>query len=196
MSEARSDFKLNNENMVRLFYPTLPRTFKNIEVLIKAAKVLHQRGVRRFEIRITLSATDSLYARYLAFCARNIEGICFIGRLSHKAVFDEYRQSDALVFPSKLETWGLPLTEAKSMGLAVLAADLPYARETLGVYDRVNFFDPDDPYQLADHIEALASGKGFEGSDFSMPAGVPVLNGWDELVSCITSQDNPPETTK
>jgi glycosyltransferase involved in cell wall biosynthesis len=87
----------------------------------------------------------------------------------------------------------LPLSEAKSLGLPVLAANLPYARETLGVYDKVNFFDPDDPYQLADNIIALASGKGFEGSDFSMPTGVPVLNGWDELLACITTHDNPPE---
>jgi glycosyltransferase involved in cell wall biosynthesis len=191
--EDRSSYKANKVGQIRLFYPTLPRTFKNVEILIKAAEILNQRGFRRFEIRITLSAADSLYARYLVFNARHVDGIRFIGRLSHEAVFSEYRQSDALVFPSKLESWGLPLSEAKSLGLPVLAANLPYARETLGVYDKVNFFDPDDPYQLADKIIALASGKGFEGSDFSMPTGVPVLNGWDELLACITTHDNPPE---
>ncbi|MEH6470959.1 MAG: glycosyltransferase [Halopseudomonas sp.] len=179
---------------VRLFYPTLPRTFKNIELLIAAAKLLNRRGFDGFEIIITVSKHDSLYVRYLAFLAKNVEGIRFIGRLSHQQVMDEYRQSDALVFPSKLETWGLPLSEAKTLALPVLAAALPYAKETLGTYPSVNFFDPNDPADLADNIEALAAGKGFEGCDFQVPAGVPVVEGWGPLLRCICSSDQPADS--
>lgn len=172
---------------LRLFYPTLPRTFKNIELLINTAKVLHQRGCIDFEIRITVAKQDSLYARYLVFLAKGVAGIRFIGRLSHQQVMDEYAQSAALVFPSKLETWGLPLSEAKSLELPVLAADLSYAKETLGEYAKVSFFNPDDAAVLADQIQTMAEGKHrFDGSFFKLPIVVPLVSGWDELLSYVT----------
>ncbi|WP_210397640.1 glycosyltransferase [Motiliproteus sediminis] len=176
----------DGDNTVRLLYPTLPRSFKNIEHLIKAAAALEGLGVRGFEIRITVSEKDSLYARYLIWSARRIESIRFLGRLTREQVESEYAACDALVFPSKLETWGLPLTEAKFHGLPILAADLPYAKETLGQYARVSFFDPGDAQQLADRIRELISGTlRFEGSNFVMPDNTPVVNGWDDLIRYV-----------
>ncbi|MEH6649467.1 MAG: glycosyltransferase [Motiliproteus sp.] len=186
-----STYSASNGKNLQLFYPTLPRTFKNIELLIDAAKLLHQRGFHRFEIAITVSGKDSLYARYLVWLAKGVAGIRFIGRLPYSQVMQQYRQSDALVFPSKLETWGLPLTEAKSLNLPVLAADLSYARETLGQYAKVRFFDPTRADALADQIESMAAGKDFQGSDFVVSGDVPLVNGWDELVAYIMQEDKP-----
>ena len=190
-AKAVEPYTVNNKGgcqtgLLRLFYPTLPRSFKNIELLIESAELLECRGVSGFEIRITISKEDGLYARYLAWRARKLKTIRLIGRLTREQVEIQYQQCNALVFPSKLETWGLPLTEAKSHGLPILAADLPYAKETLGQYEPVAFFEPSNAGQLADQIEQLSLGAlGFSGSYFEQPLDTPVLEGWDELLSYI-----------
>ena len=63
--------------------------------------------------------------------SKKIPQIFFIGRKSHKEVLNLYKQIDYLIFSSKLETWGLPLSEASQCSIPILAPDLPYARETL-----------------------------------------------------------------
>ena len=56
---------------------------------------------------------------------------------------------DCLLFPSKVETWGLPISEAKAYKKPMLLADLPYAKETCGVYEEVSFFNTKNPEELA-----------------------------------------------
>ena len=55
-----------------------------------------------------------------------------------------YASASCLLFPSKLESWGLPLSEAKEYSLPIIASDLEYAHETIGEYERVRYFAPDD----------------------------------------------------
>ncbi|MCX5694873.1 MAG: hypothetical protein NT014_07155 [Candidatus Omnitrophica bacterium] len=41
----------------------------------------------------------------------------------------------------------------------ILLADLEYAHETVGAYDKVKFFDPDNPAQLANEMKEVIDGK-------------------------------------
>ena len=68
---------------------------------------------------------------------------------------DLYAEYDVLIFPSLLETWGLPISEAKKFGLPILVADLPYSRETVGSYNRAKFFDPSDVISLSNLVLSL-----------------------------------------
>ena len=52
-----------------------------------------------------------------------------------------YKNADALLFPSYIETLGLPLLEAAAFGLPVLAADVDYAHEVLKDYEGVRYID-------------------------------------------------------
>ena len=54
-----------------------------------------------------------------------------------------------MIFPSKLETWGLPITEYKLFNKPIIAADLPYAHETIGDYKKVIFFKHENKEMLA-----------------------------------------------
>ncbi len=66
-----------------------------------------------------------------------------LGSINANECLEQYSQTDALFFPSFLESYGLPLVEAMTLGLPVVCADLPYARwlcEEEGIY-----FHPDDP---------------------------------------------------
>jgi len=59
---------------------------------------------------------------------------------------DLYRSSSALIFPSMVESYGLPLIEASQLGLPVLAPELDYIRD---VIEPVETFDPSSPLSIA-----------------------------------------------
>ena len=88
---------------------------------------------------------------------------------------------DCLLFPSKLETWGLPLSEAKAYGKPILAANLPYAKETIGNYDFVSFFDINNPKELAELITHFVSNTiHFQGNKNTFENSNQ-LNDWDSI---------------
>lgn len=136
-------------------YPALPRVFKNIETLCKAAQLLAVRGITDFEVRLTLDGTENRYARWLHRRFGNIAQVQFIGRQTKEGMANHYGQADVVVFPSKLETWGLPITEAKAQRRPLLVADRPYARETVGDYDLVSFFPAESSEILADLMQSM-----------------------------------------
>ena len=57
-----------------------------------------------------------------------------------------YRDASALVYPSLMESFGLPLIEARARGLPVIAAELDVVRDVL---DPVQTFDPHSPISIA-----------------------------------------------
>jgi glycosyltransferase involved in cell wall biosynthesis len=52
-----------------------------------------------------------------------------LGLVSHDRLASLYRESRALVYPSILESFGLPLIEAQRYGLDIVAAELDYVRD-------------------------------------------------------------------
>ena len=50
-----------------------------------------------------------------------------------------YKKSRAVVYPSTLESFGLPLIEARQAGLPIVAAELDYVRD---VVEPTETFDP------------------------------------------------------
>ena len=59
------------------------------------------------------------------------------------------------VFPSKVETWGLPVSEFMATGKPMLLADLPYAHETAAGSMQTAFFKLSDPVQLMNLMKRL-----------------------------------------
>jgi glycosyltransferase involved in cell wall biosynthesis len=57
-----------------------------------------------------------------------------------------YNAAKALVYPSLLESFGLPLLEAKQAGLSIVAAELDYVRDLV---DPDEAFDPRSPRSIA-----------------------------------------------
>jgi glycosyltransferase involved in cell wall biosynthesis len=68
------------------------------------------------------------------------------GQLSHQEVLALYKKSGAAIFPSTLESFGLPLIEARQAGLPVLASELDYVRDVL---DPEQTFDPESALSIA-----------------------------------------------
>jgi glycosyltransferase involved in cell wall biosynthesis len=166
-------------------YPALPRVFKNFEVIAEAAKLLFEQGTSNFDVLLTISGDENKFARYIIKKYKDIPTISFIGLKTRDEIFALYRQVDALIFSSKLETWGLPITEAKQFDKPMILSDLPYARETVGSYDKVKFFQPDDCFQLADFMKSFIDKSLVYDGNKSFRVQRPFAENWKELFEIL-----------
>ena len=77
--------------------------------------------------------------------------------MPHDKLLQFYKSSQCLLFPSYLETLGLPLLEAAAFGLPVLTVDLPYAHEVLEKYDGAFYIQFDDKDKWAEYMIMIIS---------------------------------------
>lgn len=73
-----------------------------------------------------------------------------LGRVPADRMRVHYAEAGALIFPSALESLGLPLIEARQVGLPVLASELDYVRDLL---DPEETFDPTSATSIARAIK-------------------------------------------
>jgi glycosyltransferase involved in cell wall biosynthesis len=83
-------------------------------------------------------------------------------RVSCIAISDDdlpvvYKNASALIVPSKIEGFGLPLVEAALFGCPVIAARIPVFEEVMG--DAAVYFDPNDPIGLSTLMQSLIDGE-------------------------------------
>jgi glycosyltransferase involved in cell wall biosynthesis len=168
---------------VVFFFPSFPRVFKNFETLCKATERLNILGVSNFQVQITLGGNENRYARALYRRYRSVKNLKFVGLQTPDQMVDRYLASDAVVFPSKLETWGLPISEAKGYGKRLLLADLPYARETVGEYDQVSFFGPTNDLELAYLMRSIIENEWRPQGNATSTPRAPFVSNWDDLWS-------------
>lgn len=167
------------------FFPTYPRPFKNIEVICEAIKRLPEDTQSHLQVIITIDGYENQYSKFLLKKYRRINSINFIGLLSRERVYDFYANSDVLIFPSKLETWGLPISEFKQFNKPIFVSNLPYALETVGDYNQVSFFDPNDVKKLSMLIENAVYGKfNFEKTKPTTYES-PIAKDWEELIKIL-----------
>ena len=127
-NQSKRGKKTISSEEVTFFYPSLPRFQKNFELIVRACELLKN---YKFRVLFTFSKNENRYSKYIYKLSQKISQIFFIGRKSHEEVLSLYKKTDCLIFSSKLETWGLPLSEASQYSIPILAPNLPYARETL-----------------------------------------------------------------
>jgi glycosyltransferase involved in cell wall biosynthesis len=139
-----------------VFLPAALERHKNIGVLIES--LAHVRDTR-LEAWIAGGAnTDPRCVRGLRRLVQELgleARVRFLGSVPYHDVLRYYRGAAALVFPSRLETFGHPLLEAMLAGTPVIAADIPAFREIAG--DVALYFPPEDPVRLASAIDLLGT---------------------------------------
>lgn len=178
------------EMAYRFFYPAFPRPFKNAEVALEAAELLEKSGFYDFELWLTFDTSVNRYASEIGQRFAHVQSVRWLGLLPRQQVFALYEKADCLLFPSKLETWGLPITEFKATGKPILGADLPYAHETVGNYEQAVFFDPGKADELAAIMEAAARGKPVFSAVTAKAISSPFATDWTELWSLLLPQDS------
>jgi glycosyltransferase involved in cell wall biosynthesis len=179
-------FTKTNLNSKLFVFPTFPRLFKNVEVIGEAVRLLMNEGVNGFSVSITIDGTENKYSHIICNRYGKLVPLDFIGLQSRDAVYELYKNSDCLIFPSKLESWGLPISEYMQFNKPIFVADLPYAKETIGGYTKVKYFNPSDSQALADYMkEFIISNKiQFDNSEkITFPK--PYVENWEELLKLL-----------
>ena len=116
-------------------------------------------------IGVLISAVERLQIKLKIICARNVfekrlpksEYVEYLGRLSDEEMVKVYKNSQAFVFPSLIEGFGLPGLEAMAVGLPVIAARASCLPEIYG--DAALYFDPHDVNDLISKIQSVLSDK-------------------------------------
>lgn len=160
--EVKKYFEKTKESLSTFFYPASGVLFKNHKVIVDACLMLKEDGITDYKVIFTLKGDEN---KNIASLHQKVKKynlpILFVGKLSRENVFNYYSES-ILVFPSFIETVGLPLLEAKLHSTPILSSKREFALEVLCNYDNVDYFDENDSdalsQQMKDYIrESLAA---------------------------------------
>lgn len=121
---------------------------KNHKILFEAWSLLKEAlPEENLNLYITIPKRDgSPFGRFSGQYDFERLSIYNLGHLERTAVFEWYKSCDALVFPSLKESLGLPLLEAQSTGLDIIASELDYVRD---VCCPIESFNPTSSLSLA-----------------------------------------------
>lgn len=169
------------------FYPSTPDCHKNFEVLCEAARLLEQRiGKGRFRVVITVKGDENRYARWLQKHWGNVGSVVFRGLLSREELAKAYGEATCLVFPSRAETWGLPISEFLPTGKPMILADLPYAHETAAGASQVAFFPVMDAAALSARMQEVTEGTlSSFGPVEAVEIALPCARDWEALFNLL-----------
>ena len=172
-------------------YPATPDCHKNFEVICRAADRLERLlGSEMFRILFTCRGDENRYAHWLHKHWRHLRSLDFHGMVPREELDDFYREADCLLFPSRIETWGLPISEFKPTGRPMILADLPYAHESASGAERVAFFPPEDADELMRRIMNVIRGE-FRNFAAIPPqeAAPPRADDWQQLFEILLRHD-------
>ncbi|WP_253724371.1 glycosyltransferase [Sporosarcina sp. HYO08] len=157
--DVKGSFSPNNKAFSTFFYPASALQYKNHRVIIEACKNLKQNDIKDYKVIFTVKGDENKHIETLYNEVKSASlPIEFIGSISREKVFSYYTQS-VLIFPSYIETFGLPMLEAKLHGGIVLASDSPFSHEILDDYKNAYFFESFDSTRLAELMFNTMSGK-------------------------------------
>ena len=173
--------------MTEFIYPATADVHKDFETLCEAARLLEGRlGSERFKVTITVKGDENRYARWLKKQWGDISSIDFHGLMPRDELAAAFGSADCMVFPSRAETWGLPISEFKPTGKPMIIADLPYAHETATGAQKVAFFPVSDAEKLANVMQAVVEN---DLSDFrpvdKQSYEKPYAENWEQLFDLL-----------
>ncbi|MEM4067920.1 MAG: glycosyltransferase [Candidatus Micrarchaeaceae archaeon] len=170
-----------------LFYPATPDgSYKNHELLIHMLYELKKENYElgnKIKLIFTFKPnTDKLTKYYykLAVKLGVSTNIKWIGFLNKDQMLQNYLNCDAVVFPSKIESFGLPLIESASIGKKIFVLDKPYAKDVLKGYNGYEIIE-DDPVLWAKKIVEFYSSEQLVSFD-----KLTTFQGeWDKMIDLI-----------
>lgn len=164
-------------------YPATPHEYKNHKIVLDAIELL-KTEIEKIDNKIKIIFTvdpESKIAKEINERSLNSVVEC-IGSIPYEELLSYYKCCDGLLFPSKIESFGLPLIEAAMFGVPVIAANLPYAQEVLEGYEGAFFADTDNVQEWKNLIQKLiSSDKKYN------PLKQKKENSWKEFLEIMNS---------
>lgn len=173
-----------NNNTIKLFYPAAAHIYKNHILLLDAVKILIDKFVNLdVKLYLTIDKNESAYAEKINYyiqkndLTKNVE---LLGNLCQQSMCEYYNNVDVLVFPSYIETYGLPLIEAAQFNKPIVVSDLDYSKEALEHYNGAYYSKHDNPYQWAEKIQ-----EAYENKDNQYRLKLDHSNSWMDFIEII-----------
>ena len=135
------------------FYPAQTWPHKNHSALFRAIAMLGDEGI---EVPLVLSGRETAEARALRRLAvqLKIDGqIRWLGYVESSQIETVYRSATCVVYPSRFEGWGMPVSEALYFRIPLVCSRIGHITELVG--DAAVLFDPDDHRALAKAIRSI-----------------------------------------
>lgn len=152
-------FEESEKSLSTFFYPAGASYYKNHRLIVQACELLKQQYLKKFRVIFTLDGNEN---NHIADLYKKVQEkklpINFIGNISRNKVFDYYSKS-VLLFPSYIETFGLPMLESKLTKGIIIAADTAFSHEILDVYQNAHFFDKFSSEELAGLMRGILNGS-------------------------------------
>lgn len=148
--DVKKEYEQQNDDKIIFFYPSSGLEYKNHKVIVEALQTMPLNFKKGCEVVFTLEGNENTHVKELyEITQQESLPIKFIGKLNMDEVYDYYSKS-ILIFPSYIETFGLPLLEAKAHNCPIIASDCAFSNEILEGYNKVRFFDPFNPDKLSE----------------------------------------------
>ncbi|SDQ00086.1 Glycosyltransferase involved in cell wall bisynthesis [Mucilaginibacter sp. OK268] len=168
-----------------IYFPATEYPYKNHLFIVNILSRLLQTApneeplLSTWKIIFTLDVNTS--SIYQIIKQRGLEKyFLFTGHVSYNEAMKYYQKSKLILFPSYIETFGLPLIEAAFFGKKILASDLSFVSEVLPDYDGLQMIPLTDEdawvKALLDNINHAAS------FDSYLPN---YETGWDDFFGLI-----------
>ena len=143
----------------KLLAVTSGDSHKNVNNLLMALRSLHKQK-RPFSFDLVLSRPHSnRLLEKIRKCISDGVRINLIQKIERENLLSLYRNSDALVFPSLFESFALPLIEARSANLPIIASERDFVREAC---TPIQTFDPNSSTSIANAIDRFLGVKSSE----------------------------------
>lgn len=127
---------------------------KNVEFVVRALKLVKD------DVNLVIVSSRNVFAeRFMRFVRKEgvEELVKFLGYVPDEELAVLYKNSEAFVFPTLSEGFGLPGLEAMTAGTPVLCSDILVLREVYG--DAALYFNPRDANDIANKIKLILADK-------------------------------------
>lgn len=159
-SETAFSEMVLDTNYVNFIYPATPIIYKNHKILVQSLFFLKEQDpllCKKIRVYFTFSINDNLKLYKMISRYGLQDNIIFNGVKPYNEMLALYKAADALLFPSYIESFGLPLIEAASAGLPIIVSDLPYAKDVIGDYEGSVFVEYNNIMMWSDAIRRICT---------------------------------------
>lgn len=137
-----------------LLYPATPLVYKNHDVILDALKILKSENrIDGIKFQVTFKGEEYPLFKNKVNRLGLSNNIDYLGTISYSELVQKYENASIVLFPSYIETFGLPLAEGATLNKPILCSDLPFSRDVLHGYLGATYLDYQDPLGWANAIK-------------------------------------------